>query len=116
MLLVEDEPAVREATELLLEASGYGVSSFSNPLEALEALDVVAFDVVLTDVMMPHMNGRELAKKIEARMPDVPIVFMSGHTDDQVLRSGIVQNDVTFVQKPFSLAKLQSALSSALSS
>ena len=116
VLLVEDEPAVREATELLLEASGYGVSSFSNPLEALEALDVVAFDVVLTDVMMPHMNGRELAKKIEARMPDVPIVFMSGHTDDQVLRSGIVQNDVTFVQKPFSLAKLQSALSSALSS
>ncbi|MBA3352079.1 MAG: PAS domain S-box protein, partial [Blastocatellia bacterium] len=105
ILLVEDEEIVRSLSRQFLEECGYNVIEASNGVEALEIFEKsdVPIDLVLTDVVMPQMGGRELTEKLLAAMPDLPILLASGYTGDAVGDHGLSQANVNFIQKPFSL-------------
>jgi PAS domain S-box-containing protein len=104
ILAVEDEDAVRRIVRIALESTGYTVIEARSGPEALEIAGRHAgkIDLVLTDVVMPEMSGRELAERIEQDHPGIRILFMSGYTDDTVMRHGFVGSSVAFLQKPFS--------------
>ncbi len=115
ILLVEDEARVREVTRRILESTGYEVLAAGTGEEALR-LHVKAGKVaaLLTDVIMPDMNGKELMQKIRALQPDVECVFMSGYTDDVIAQHGVLEPGVNFVEKPFSSAVLVNKLNQVL--
>jgi CheY-like chemotaxis protein len=108
ILLVEDERDVRELARDLLEAGGYTVLEAAGPGAALllAAKRAGALHLLLTDVVMPHMSGRELAERVLAARPDVRVLYMSGYTDDAIGRHGILDSDTAFLQKPFTAAAL----------
>jgi CheY-like chemotaxis protein len=103
ILLVEDEESVRELATFILEECGYKVMTAP---EGLAALSLVArcrekIDLLVTDVVMPQMGGRKLAETLLAEHPELKVLFMSGYTDDAVVRHGVLQANVDFLQKPF---------------
>jgi len=108
ILLVEDEDPVREVTGLLLESLGYQVMQVSDAEEALNLVqnNRVKIDLLLTDVIMPGMSGRELAEAFRRYDPGIKVLLQSGHTDDIAVRQGILNAEVAFLQKPFSIDAL----------
>jgi signal transduction histidine kinase/CheY-like chemotaxis protein len=117
ILLVEDEPAVQLLERRVLEGGKYQVLVASSGEEALVVLDEYAgrIDLLVTDVVMPGMSGRELAEVTATRRPGLPALFLSGYTPDEVLRQGVEAATAHFLQKPFSpgslLAKVREVLS-----
>ena len=108
ILLVEDEAGVRELGQMALENAGYQVLKAE---DGVDALRVVAahpgrIDLLVTDVVMPRMGGRETAEQFLKLYPNIKVVFLSGYTDDAVVRHGILQARVAFLQKPFRPAAL----------
>jgi PAS domain S-box-containing protein len=103
ILLVEDEDLVRSLARRVLEGRGYQVHAAPCGAEALEMFDRLPGrpDLVVTDVVMPGMGGRELAEQLRGRQPGLRVLFMSGYTTDEVLRQGIEAEAVHFLQKPF---------------
>lgn len=102
ILLVEDDPAVRSLVARILKREGYNVLEATCGAEALALADSFsAIDLMLTDVVMPGLSGRNLAEEFRARRPNVPIVFMSGYTEDEVVKRGVRDGEVNFIQKPF---------------
>ena len=108
VLLAEDEPAIREMCELMLKKLGYNVLAAKTPEEALLTADGYkgGIDLLLTDVVMPGMNGRELMERIRAFYPAIRTLFMSGYTADVIAHRGILEDEAQFIQKPFSLKDL----------
>jgi len=103
VLVVEDEAAVRQLVRRSLEAVGLTVLEAEN---GQQALDVVARrrerpKLVLTDVIMPGLNGRELSERLATTQPGLPVLFMSGYTDDDVLARSLLPDEAPFIQKPF---------------
>ncbi len=114
ILLVEDEDMVRAVAERALTRAGYSVICAENGEAAMEQLGSIdQLDLLLTDVVMPMMDGPELAGKLRAMRPDVPILFMSGYAEEQ-LRQSITLPRVGFLPKPFSVTQLADAVSKAL--
>jgi PAS domain S-box-containing protein len=105
ILVVEDEAPVRAVTRQLLERNGYTVLEAPDGPAALALVDGAAgsrhIDLLLTDVIMPGMSGRELADKLKARRPNVRVLFMSGYTDDAVVRHGMLEPGLAYLEKPF---------------
>ncbi len=103
ILLAEDEDAVRSLVRTLLEQHGYTVVAARDGEDALEAAAAYAgrIDLVLTDVVMPRLGGRDLVQRLGAVRPDIRALFMSGYTADTVLRQGIMRDGLAFLQKPF---------------
>lgn len=103
ILVVEDDPGVRDVAVRSLRGHGYTVLEADSGTEALTVLaehsDSVA--LVLTDVVMPKMSGRELAEIVHADYPELKVIFTSGYTDDSVVRHGILAAEVAFLQKPY---------------
>src|SRR5262249_21279358 len=116
VLLVEDDVSVRTLVGRTLRNAGYTV------IEARDADHAVAIverpdtpiDILLTDVVMPGMNGRELAEKLERARPGTPAVLMSGYTDDEIIRHGISSASTLFIQKPFGPAALVAKIDEVL--
>lgn len=108
ILLVEDEAAVRNLARQILEMCGYKVIEAQNGLEALSIYKKFdsKIDLLITDVVMPKMGGRKLAEKITRMNPQIPQLFMSGYTDDTIIRQGMITEDMTFIQKPFTFEML----------
>jgi CheY-like chemotaxis protein len=102
-LLVEDEPAVREVAAQFLRNCGYKVVVATHGLEAVELVrdHNVAFDLLVTDVVLPAMNGRQLYDQLRESRPGLRVVFMSGYTDDLIAHHGVLEPGVSFVEKPF---------------
>ena len=117
VLLVEDEGSVRKLATMILQASGYTVLDASNGRHGLEvcAAHQGPIDLLVTDVMMPELGGRELAERILERWPNTGVLFMSGHTEDVLLKEGI-QKGMPFLQKPFTAAGLARAVRDILDS
>ena len=103
VLVVEDEPAVRQMTLRVLEEYGYGVMEAKDGEEALELLGRGDRRVrlMVVDVVMPGIDGPELARRAGALLPGLPVLFMSGYTDDEVVRRGLLDAGKPFLQKPF---------------
>ena len=103
ILLVEDEPAVRDLTRRCLEASGYKVLQASDAEEALEVAGKHAggLDMLLTDVIMPGASGPDLARQLVAARPDLRVLFVSGYTDQAMASERILEPGAAFLQKPF---------------
>ncbi|MBF0259064.1 MAG: transporter substrate-binding domain-containing protein [Desulfamplus sp.] len=108
VLLVEDEPAILEVTELMLQRLGYKVITADRPNEALLLANEHKgqIDLLITDVIMPEMNGRDLAQKMLAIYPHINLLFMSGYTANVIAHHGILDQDIHFIQKPFSMQDL----------
>ena len=105
ILLVEDEPAILKMIRIMLEQHGYAVLTASSPTAALSLAENHSdgIHLVLTDVVMPEMNGRDLAEKLTSRYPDLKVLFMSGYTADTIAHQGVLDNGIAFIQKPFSI-------------
>ena len=112
VLVVEDEEAVRGMTARLLESEGYKVLTARDGAEALEAIrsEIGRLDLVIMDAAMPSMNGRELAAQLQELRPGLPVLFMSGYTDDEMVRRGLIEPDHPFLSKPFTLEILAGAV------
>jgi len=108
ILLVEDEPTILRMTRMMLEKKGYSVLSATTPAEAIEKAKnhSGAIDLMMTDVVMPEMNGRDLAGKITNFYPDIGLLFMSGYTANVIAHHGVLDEGVAFIQKPFSMADM----------
>ena len=103
VLLVEDETGVRTLIRLLLEKEGYSVIEARNGCDALLLSQQHAgpIQLMVTDVVMPEMSGPQIAKQLTAFRPDMKVLFLSGYTDDAIVRHGILDDGVPFLQKPF---------------
>jgi CheY-like chemotaxis protein len=103
VLLVEDDDAVRELAEVILTAHGYAVICANGPKRAEEIAEERGdkIDLVLTDVIMPTMSGRELVKKLSAKNPRLRVLYMSGYTDNVIAQGGVLEEGLAFLQKPF---------------
>ncbi len=108
ILLVEDDAAVRALGQRVLEQCGYTVLPACDGHVALEFARNYPhhIDVLVSDVVMPHLGGRKLAEAIATIRPATKVMFVSGYTDDEVLLHGVVHSEVTMLQKPYSLATL----------
>jgi two-component system, cell cycle sensor histidine kinase and response regulator CckA len=116
ILLVEDEPAVRSLSRMVLEMYGYTVLEAGNGGEALrrgEAHDG-PIHLLLTDVVMPGMGGREVAERLRPRHPAMRVLYVSGYTDDAVVRHGVLAAETAFLQKPFTPVTLASKVREVL--
>ena len=101
---MEDQEEVRKLTKRVLEARGYAVLAAPNGAEALEIVDrhPTPIDLMITDVVMPGMNGREVAQRACAKRSDLKVLFVSGYTGEAVLQHRLLEPGVAFLQKPFS--------------
>ncbi|HEY6277607.1 MAG TPA: response regulator [Streptosporangiaceae bacterium] len=112
VLVVEDESALREVTRRILVRNGYQVKVASNGQEAVDAMTAAPeqVDILLTDVVMPGMQGQEVAEHIRALRPDVRVLFMSGYTQGLLGAQGILEPGVNLIEKPFTEASLLAKL------
>jgi len=103
ILLVEDDDMVRTLVRETLEREGYRILDAPGPAEARRLAEHHRgpIQLLITDVVMPKINGRELAEEIVRRRPDTRVLYMSGYTDSAIINSGVQQKDVAFLQKPF---------------
>jgi len=108
VLVAEDEDGVRELLRKVLTEFGYTVLTARHGRDALLAADQRgdAIDLLVTDVVMPEMSGRELAETLRDRWPDLKVLYISGYTDDEVLQRGVSGRDMAFVRKPFAAEDL----------
>jgi CheY-like chemotaxis protein len=104
ILLAEDQPDVRALARDVLQLSGYTVLEARDGAEALDVAERerAPIHLLLTDVIMPQMNGRELAAQLRARRPGLRVLFMSGYTDDARVPHEVLEPGTAFLQKPFS--------------
>ena len=116
VLLVEDEDMVRNVTALLLESLGYRVLKAANGKQAMRLFETSSekIDLLMTDVVMPDMTGREVAQALLARDPSLTVIFQSGYTDDVMVRQGIWDAQVALLKKPFSREVLSQKLREVL--
>jgi two-component system, cell cycle sensor histidine kinase and response regulator CckA len=116
VLVVEDEPALRELARLIIQDLGYQVSVADNGGAALFQVEEQGLrpELILTDVVMPGMSGRVLVERLRWTLPGVKVIYMSGYTDDAIVHHGVLDADVDFLQKPFSVTALATKLSSVL--
>ena len=116
ILVVEDEPEILNMARRMLENQGYRVLTADTPGEASRVAEQYAgtIHLLMTDVVMPGMNGRDLAKQMLSRYPDMKRLFMSGYTADIIARQGVLDDGVHFIQKPFSRKDLATKVRGAL--
>jgi CheY-like chemotaxis protein len=115
-LVAEDDDLVRELIRTILSDSGYTVLEARDGIEALEIAQrhEGRIRMLLTDVVMPRMGGRELAARFAQLRPEARVIFLSGYTDDAVVRHGVLESGVEFLQKPFRSADLLRRVNSLL--
>jgi len=116
ILLVEDEPDILSLYKHMLQHHGYAVLSAATPTEAIRLLEAHRGEVhlLLTDVVLPEMNGCDLSKKLLLISPNLKTLFMSGYTNDIIARHGVLDEGVNFIQKPFSVKVLLATIQKML--
>ena len=105
VLVVDDEQGLRDLVCRTLQAEGYGTLEAAHGGEALEVMETAAeqIDLVVTDVVMPGMDGRELGRRLSQRWPDLPILYISAYDVNDIFRRGSPRDSAPFLQKPFPL-------------
>jgi CheY-like chemotaxis protein len=115
VLLVDDDDLVRETLAELMRLEGHRVTPVATGKDALTTLEDESFDLMLTDVYMPGMDGAELAGLAESRHPHLPVLFMSGNLADPALRDRIEKGLASIIQKPIYPEELERALGEVVS-
>jgi DNA-binding NtrC family response regulator len=102
ILVVEDEPQLRSLVAIVLRGEGYLVLEAEDPLRAIELSRTQEgpIDLLLTDVVMPHLNGRKLAERLELTRPEMRVVYMSGYTEHTIVHQGVLDPSIHFLPKP----------------
>lgn len=119
VLLVEDDDAVRTLAGRVLDGHGYQLVTAASPLEALARVDageVAKLDLLITDMVLPEMGGQELAGRVAERFPNVRTLFISGYTEDEVLKRAVASGTSVFLAKPFSPVELARTVRNVLDS
>ncbi len=108
VMLIEDEPMVRRLAKKILLMHGYKVIEQKSGGLAIAYFDEhnPAIDLLITDVIMPGMNGRELQEKLQEKLPGLKALFMSGYTENVIAHHGVLDEGTEFIQKPFSIVSL----------
>ncbi len=106
VLMVDDDEMVRNLAREALELEGYTVLTARDGREALALCRERRIDLLITDVVMPEMSGRELAERLADECPGARVLYLSGYTDDAIVRHGVLEEKMPFIQKPFSLDAL----------
>lgn len=113
--VVDDDEAVRESLQILLETMGYGVMGFESGPQFLEACQAIDTGCVLLDVRMPKMSGMEVQQKLLEKRPDLPVVIVTGHGDIAMAVQAMRAGAVDFIEKPFQEEALSQTIETALS-
>jgi len=118
ILIVEDDDSLREMAMDLLQACGYKLCGAANGEEALRIVDELdeSVELLLTDLVMPGMNGKKLADKMVVKNPEMKVIYMSGYTANAVAHQGLMKSDMPYLQKPFHLANLTQLVRKVLDS
>ena len=118
ILIAEDEPDLRELTRIFLQEYGYNVLEAATAEQALKIAEAFAgpIHLLLTDVIMPAMSGRQLAERIQAKRPQTRIIYMTGYTDDMVVQHKVLEPGAKVLQKPFTRLDLAQKVRSTLDS
>ena len=116
IMLVEDELSILKMAKEMLERLGYTTIAANDPMEAIRLAQAHAGQIhlLLTDVIMPKMNGQDLAKSLQMLYPEIKCLFMSGYTADVISHHGVLEEDIHFIQKPFSKTALAAKVREAL--
>ncbi len=115
ILVVEDEDRVRQMSVQLLQDLGYTVVHASDAKNALAMLDTgLSFDLLFTDVVMPDMNGKQLADRVRERLPGTRVLYTTGYTRNAVIHNGMLDRDVSFLPKPFTIQQLATKIRQVL--
>ncbi len=110
ILVVEDEEAAREGMREILDSLGYSATAVGSGGEAGRLPAAPAFDLLITDLMLPDVNGTALARSLTERWPGMRVVLMSGYSEDEAVRDGAGPGHVEFLQEPFDMARLAQTL------
>jgi CheY-like chemotaxis protein len=112
ILVVDDEPSLKTLVTAILRPLGYTMLEAGSGAEAMEISDAFSerIDILLTDVIMPGMNGKELAEAITARRPETRVIYMSGYTDNAIAHHGVLDPGVVLIEKPITADKLTAVL------
>jgi two-component system cell cycle sensor histidine kinase/response regulator CckA len=104
ILIVEDDETLLEVTHRSLEAAGYAIISARNPEEAIRMAErhPGPIHLMVTDVILPGINGAQLASQLSRLRPEMKVLFVSGYTDETIVRHGVLEPGLAFLQKPFS--------------
>jgi FixJ family two-component response regulator len=111
---VDDDFRVRESIESLVESAGYAVSVFASAEEFLKSGALVEAICLVTDVRMPGMDGVELQRRVKLERPQLPVIFISAHHDDETRQRALDEGAVAFLYKPFDAAELLAAIQAAV--
>jgi CheY-like chemotaxis protein len=116
ILIAEDEPDLRELTRIFLRDCGYNVIEAGSAEQALQIAEVFAAPIhlLLTDVIMPGMSGRQLAERLHKKRPQTKIIYMTGYTDDMIVQHKVLEPGVNMLQKPFTRLDLAKKVRSTL--
>ena len=114
LLLVEDDDAIADALRIHLEQAGYRLHREADGLRAIGAIDRQRWDLVLLDLTMPRMDGREALRALRQLRPDLPVILSSGYSDQDFIQNLASEKGVTFLQKPYLLANLRQAVQALL--
>jgi FixJ family two-component response regulator len=112
--LVDDDPRIRESLESFIESAGFAARVFSRAQDFLRASSIAATSCLITDVRMPGMDGLELQRRVRLVRPGLPIIFITGHHDDDVEQRAIAEGATFFIGKPFDAGELLCATRLAL--
>ena len=111
---VDDDFRVRESMESLVESAGYSPLVFASAEEFLQSGTILDATCLITDVRMPGMGGIELQRRIRALRPELPVIFISAHNDDETRRRALDEGAIRFLYKPFDAGELLGAIQAAL--
>ncbi|MFW6283909.1 MAG: PAS domain S-box protein, partial [Desulfosalsimonas sp.] len=116
VLLVEDEPGIMKMGQIMLQRLGYEVLAANSPADALAQArgHDGPIHLLITDVVMPEMNGRQLAEKIASMYPEIKVLYMSGYTANVIAHHGVLDKDLYFIEKPFSIRELAAKIQHVL--
>ena len=106
ILLAEDDTSMREYLQRALQRVGYEVEAVGCGTEAMPLLETERFDLLLTDIVMPGMNGRQLARELQDRLSSLKVLFITGYSGDAVVHRGRLDSGVSLLQKPLTQAML----------
>lgn len=113
--VVDDDPRIRESLESLIESAGFEARVFPLAEDFLSGELLAEMDCLITDVRMPKMDGLELQRRVRLKRPELPVIFITAHHDDEVERRALAEGAACFLRKPFDAGELLQATRTALS-